>query len=278
MRATMVLISIIGLLWQADLCYSISKDVDIYHSDRSEKWKKLDHYAEQIYQASVTGELKNIQQVVMEMENLFTETTFNPVTNVEGVRALRNEVVQVQRILSSISPQQEELLSATARLRLAMDAITHPKQAMWLQYEPILRDDIAHLLATDQREAWLPLAQCWLQHIDRILPAATIQRDDQTIERMESLRQLVTESISGQHTPKQVNAILNKYSEMVMIGLFGSSKANPTLATFSYHPMPLQWTLLLAFMVCILLAYVAYKKYQYEQYAIRPGRFPKIKK
>lgn len=278
MRAIMVIISIISLLGQLDLCHAIPKSTEMRNLDMYAKWEQLDYYAGEIYRDSVDGKLGKVQQTVMKMEKLLTETTFNNVTSVEGVRALRNTIVQVKHVLSSVGLRQGTMVNATAKLHLATDAIIHPKQAMWLQYEQMLRDDIAHMLATDTQEDWIPLAQHWLQHVDRILPAAAIQCNPQIIEIMESLRKLVAESILGRHTPKDANAVLNKYNEMVMMQLFGSSKARAALVPFVHQPMPLQWAFMLAFIVCIMLAYVAYQRYHYEQYAIRPGSFRKKKK
>ncbi|TQR46851.1 sporulation protein YpjB [Paenibacillus popilliae] len=278
MRAVMVVLCILGLLGLPDFTYAGSRLAAEPVQKASEKWKQLDQYAEQIYRASVAGEIEKIQQAVQAMGKLFTETTFNDVTGVEGVRALSDAIVQVKRKLPSIQLKQEELMSATARLRLATDALTNSKQPMWLQYEQVLRDDMARLLATDNKREWIPYANRWLEHIDRIRPAATIQRDVQTIEMMESLSQLIRESIMGKHSPKEANQVLNKYGDSVLIQLFGSSKANPTLGPLAYTPMPFQWIFMLAFIVCMMLAYVGFQKYRYEQYAIRPGNFRNSKR
>ncbi|EPY12396.1 MULTISPECIES: sporulation protein YpjB [Paenibacillus] len=278
MRAVMVVLCILGLLGLPDFTYAGSRLAADPAQTASEKWKQLDQYAEQIYRASVAGEIEKIQQAVQAMGKLFTETTFNDVTSVEGVRALSDAIVQVKRILPSIQLKQEELMSASARLRLATDALTNPKQPMWLQYEQVLRDDMARLLATDNKREWIPYANRWLEHIDRIRPAATIQRDVQTIEMMESLSQLIRETIMGKHSPKEANQALNKYGDSVLIQLFGSSKANPTLGPTAYTPMPFQWIFMLAFIVCMMLAYVGFQKYRYEQYAIRPGNFRNSKR
>lgn len=277
MRVVMILLCMIGLFWQTDFVYAWTPATHTAVQSAREKWKQLDEYADQIYRASVAGELEKIQQAIHAMGKLFTETMFHDVTSVEGVRALSDAIIQVKRILPSIQLKQDEWMGAVARLRLATDALNHPKQAMWLQYEQVLRDDMAGMLATDKKGAWLRHAQRWLEHIDRIRPAATIQREVQTIEMMESLNQLVRETAAGKHSPKEANTALNKYGDAVLIQLFGTSKVNPTLGPLGYTPMPLQWIFILAFIVCLMLAYVAYRKYCYEKYAIRPGKFRNIK-
>lgn len=273
MRAVLVLLSMISFLWLADPSYALSRYETGSAPSASENWKQLDSYAEQMYRASVAGELEQVQKTLYAMGKLFTETTFNGATSVEGVRALSDAIVHVKRILPSIQLKQEELISATARLRLATDALAHPKQAMWLQYEQVLRDDMTQMLSADQNKDWIPYANRWLEHIDRIRPAATIQRNAQTIEIMESLTQLIRDTVNGKHSPKEANEALNKHGDTVLTQLFGRDKANPTLGPQAYTELPFQWVFMLAFIVCMMLAYVGYQKYRYEQYAIRPGNF-----
>lgn len=273
MRAVFVFFSMISFLWLTDPMSALSRNEAGTAPTASENWKQLDSYAEQLYRASVAGELEQVQKTIYAMGKLFTETTFNGATSVEGVRALSDAIVQVKRILPSIQLKQEELMRATARLRLAADALAHPKQAMWLQYEQVLRDDMTRMLSTNQNKEWIPYANRWLEHVDRIRPAATIQRDVQTIELMESLTQFIRDTAKGKHSPKEANEALNKHGDTVLSQLFGTEKANPTLGPPTYTPLPFQWIFMLAFIVCMMLAYVGFQKYRYEQNAIRPGSF-----
>ncbi|WP_052516638.1 sporulation protein YpjB [Paenibacillus popilliae] len=240
-----------------------------------ESWLKLDQQAEAIYQAVKKQELERARQLVQKMGESMTDTSFYGATGVEGVRALSDAIVQVKRALPAVERNEERLMHVTARLRLASDALIHKKQAMWLQYEQMLRDEMNRMKQVKQEKEWLSSAKQWLLYVDRIRPAATIQRSPETVEVIDSLVRLVERAVAKQAPLAEVNQALNRHGDEWLRQLFGKTKDAPTFGQEDTGTLPLQWTLLFTFIVCSVLFYVAVQKYRYEHDSIRPGHFRK---
>ncbi|MCM3341311.1 sporulation protein YpjB [Paenibacillus sp. MER TA 81-3] len=275
MRALIVMFGIFGLCLFAYAPAAVALTGEKLDTGPGANWRMLDKQAEELYRFVVAGEWEKAQHKVTEIGKLMTETSFTGVTGVEGVRALSDAIVQVKRALPAVEINEPKLMHVTARLRLATDALTHPKQAMWLQYEQVLRDDMSRLMQAERKEDWQIRANQWLEHIDRIRAAAIIQRNPQSIEIMESIVQLVQRGVQGEIRTAEVNQTLNKYGDVLLSQLFGKSKEEPALGPLQNDSLPMQWTFMLAFIVCLTLTYVAFQKYRYEQDVIRPGRFRK---
>ncbi|MBN3527599.1 sporulation protein YpjB [Paenibacillus apiarius] len=275
MRALIVMIGIFGLCLFAYAPAAVALTGGKLEPEPGANWRMLDKQAEELYRYVVAGEWEKAQHKVTEMGKLMSETSFTGATGVEGVRALSDAIVQVKRALPAVEINEAKLMHVTARLRLAADALTHTKQPMWLQYEQVLRDDMNRLMQAERKEDWRLRANQWLEHIDRIRAAAIIQRNPETIEIMESIVQLVQRGVQGEIRTAEVNQALNKYGDVLLSQLFGKTKEEPALGSLQNHSLPMQWTFMLAFIVCMTLTYVAFQKYRYEQDVIRPGRFRK---
>ena len=239
-----------------------------------ERWQKLDRQAEARYQAVKKQELEQARQLVQQMGEAMTDTSFYGATGVEGVRALSDAIVQVKRALPAIELNEERLMHAAARLRLASDALIHKKQAMWLQYEQMLRDEMNRMKQVTQEAEWLSSAKQWLLHVDRIRPAAAIQRSPETMEFIESLVRLVERAVAKKTSLAEVNQALNRHGDEWLRQLFGKTKDAPTFGQEDTGALPIQWTLLFTFIICSVLFYVALQKYRYEHDSIRTKRLP----
>lgn len=271
MRVFMMMTSIIVLFIQISTVYvTAMTDKEIKEKN---SWRKLHIYAEEIYRYGVVGKAENIRSTVVKMSQLLLKTTFNSEMTVEGVRALSDAMIQVKRIAHSTQETKKKLLHATARLRLATDTLVHPQQAMWLQYEPVLRNDLVQLLSSKQRNVWIIHAHRWLEHMDRIQPAAMMQRDEQIMEMISSMQKLIFEAINNKRDFTIVSTALHNSGSFILEQLFEAKKINPALALLHYQPIPWKWIFIIACIVCIMLSYVAYQQYRYERHAIRLGNF-----
>lgn len=271
----LIVIGIIGMCILGLAPAAAASEPNSMAGKSEERWLKLDQQAEAIYQAVKTQELEQARQLVQKMGESMTDTSFYGVTGIEGVRALSDAIVQVKRALPAIELNEERLMHVAARLRLASDALIHKKQAMWLQYEQMLRDEMNRMKQVKQEKEWLSSAKQWLLHVDRIRPAATIQRSPETMEVIESLVRLVERAVAKQMSLAEVNQALNRHGEEWLSQLFDKTKDAPTFGQEDTGTLPLEWTLLFTFIVCSILFYVAFQKYRYEHDAIRPGRFRK---
>ncbi|MGZ9584065.1 sporulation protein YpjB [Paenibacillus marinisediminis] len=232
--------------------------------DVKSRWEQVDMLSESLYQLSVVGDvLKGIARMA-DIEALLSDRGMFDHMRIEQVKAISDSVIQVKNELHRVQIQPQKLMHMTSRLRLAVDAITHPKKPMWLQYDKVLHQEMSDMLQAETKEQWIKVSSAWMEHVDRILPAVTMQRPIQTVEMMSSLVALVKKTHENQAGIDQAKAALRDAEEVWMRALFGHGRDQTTWAHAGESSIPWKSVMWLACIVSVTLAYVGYIKYQHR--------------
>lgn len=239
--------------------------------EAAQRWHQLDEHSEQLYQQTVEGDVVSALQTLAKMEQLLREPGMFDHMAVEPVEAVTDTVILVKGELHRAQLQQEKLVHSTSKLRLVMDAVTHPKKAMWLQYEHVLHQEMSDMLQSETKEQWDQRSRSWVTHVDRILPAVTIQRPVETVEMMRSLMALVEQSYSAKINMDQAKSALRDAEEMWMHALFGKNGAAATWASAGELGIPWRFVMWIGCIVSVSLAYVGYVKYRQRDEDIHHG-------
>lgn len=239
--------------------------------EAAQRWHQLDEHSEQLYQQTVEGDVVSALQTLAKMEQLLREPGMFDHMAVEPVEAVTDTVILVKGELHRAQLQQEKLVHSTSKLRLVMDAVTHPKKAMWLQYEHVLHQEMSDMLQSETKEQWDQRSRSWVTHVDRILPAVTIQRPVETVEMMRSLMALVEQSYSAKINMDQAKSALRDAEEMWMHALFGKNGEAATWASAGELGIPWRFVMWIGCIVSVSLAYVGYVKYRQRDEDIHHG-------
>ncbi|WP_195570916.1 sporulation protein YpjB [Paenibacillus sp. 1001270B_150601_E10] len=237
----------------------------------SQEWALVDQTAEQMYRKVVDGDQNGAFEILVQLEAALAAPHLFDEWKAEHIHVITGSYVELKRQFHAIKRDSDALEHAVAKFRFATDAVTHPDQPMWLQYADILRDDLDQMLQAVDSMQWEQSSRKWLEHIDRILPAASLQRSPNTIEMIHSVMALVQQSHKSKVTVEQVKRTLQEYEGMWMKELFGPSKDLTTFSMDQEQPLPMRAIIWLTGIVTVTLAYVAYQKYRDDEEQIRSG-------
>lgn len=232
-------------------------------SDVNQQWYEADRLAQQLYQYSVSGELDKAEQAMNEIEALFAQNKLFDGLSMERVRALSTTVLDAKWELDRIQVKQELLIEAASRLHLAIDAKTHAKKAMWLQYEQVLRQEMSDMLQAQSVEQWQRLSKEWAIHIERIMPAVTMQRPNESVEMLRSLVALIQKTNSNEVSIEQAKDALRQVEETWLHEVFGRVGEKAAWAIAGSSDDTWRTMMWLACFVSVTLAYVGYMKYRH---------------
>lgn len=62
--------------------------------------------------------------------------------SVEGIGALSGTLVELDRELVRVMPEVKDLHDASERVRLAFDALAHPREPLWHRYTLLMKKDV----------------------------------------------------------------------------------------------------------------------------------------
>lgn len=275
LRRLSITITMIFILYGFGTSIYAASSGQLNHSnaedEAAQRWHQLDEHSEQLYQQTVEGDVISALQTLTKMEQLLREPGMFDHMAVEPVEAVTDTVILVKGELHRAQLQQEQLIHTASKLRLVMDAVTHPKKAMWLQYEHVLHQEMSDMLQSETKEQWDQRSRSWVTHVDRILPAVTIQRPVETVEMMRSLMALVKQSYSANINMDQAKSALRDAEEMWMRALFGNNGEAPTWASAGELGIPWRFVMWIGCIVSVSLAYVGYVKYHQRDEDIHHG-------
>lgn len=222
------------------------------------KMEKLNGLAEQFYTNVNEGKIEEARAGIIELNKQVTNIHFKGAASPEGVEALMETMITAKQVLTSFMPSMNEAIVSAAKVRLAVDALTHPKHPMWLHYYKILKEDGNQLVIALEQQQEQHVNQAMnqmMKHYEVIRPAVLINREPSEVMKMDSyLKFLMNEpNISAM---SQYDDVLNE--------LF-HRKSSTAYLELEQQQNPFLWTAALGAIIITVLSYVGWRKYQYEQ-------------
>ncbi|PWW05525.1 sporulation protein YpjB [Paenibacillus cellulosilyticus] len=252
-------------------------------NSKSTSWQRVQRSADAIYEAATEGNRQTAyfagQQLSSQLQELLTADSSNTVNQWRGIYQ------ESKLMLGNIEQGKSAVLwrPQAIRIKLAVDAagaaaVGVPSNAMWLQYDPIIKEDIARIKqAINMRNAQAyasagAMLHTLQEHVDRIAIAATIA--NKTAE-MNALQNSVT-YMSRLLEAGERGSIATQLSQQVLApveaasaALFGSNheREQPVIAPIG-GGVPHRWIFGISSLISSLLAYVSWRKYKHSPYAI----------
>lgn len=275
-------LSIILLLLQGSqanaalLSVSSAADIEVTEQERAEKLRQLEAATESLYQDMQQGNTKQANQSMEQVIGALEHLSFKGLTSVEGIHALAGTIMDVKETLAKAVDGQEDWITSSARLRLAVNSLTHPQQAFWHQYYKVLGEDLQQMSkarvegdATLLREAYLSLRA----HYELIRPAAVIRKNISEIHRFDSWLSYVDGLTNEKNKDESVLSGTLQQGEEMVKELFGKKTDEPVFVPIAGYGNPWNWSLLIGGWILLALFYTAYRKYRANQTVITtPGK------
>lgn len=226
---------------------------------------------EQLYRYVKEGNVSSVLEQVRKVSGLFEASSFQGLTGVEGIHALAESIIEVKEATARATQEPERWMLSTGKLRLASDSLLHDKDALWLQYFKVVREDLdeMRLAAEKQDRPGLNAAYERLQgHYELIRPAIIIQRKPAEVNMIESWLSYAG-GLAASGDTEGVQRVVPQGEELVNT-LFGKKKDEPALAPLGQVKEPWTWQAIIGAIILAALTFAGYRKYRGQQNSPKP--------
>ena len=228
---------------------------------------ELDQLAGDFYQLTKKGDLDAARSKLNQLGEIFPNQTLPTRIRIESLNAVTQSILAAKQMYANPASGEDKLLWHATQVRVAIDALSHAHQPMWREYYSSYANQMQNLLqASVERDNVAFLAQFEenYQLFLAIRPAMSVQLQAVQMEKISAAYQLIHKEIRNEQVDWQlVREALRELSAQMQIAFVGEDKS--TLAQFIHPQSPLTLILTIAGVVCMTLAYVAWRKYQAEQ-------------
>lgn len=237
--------------------------------------KALNKEVEQLYRHVEEGNVQSVLEDIRRVSGLFEASSFQGLTGVEGIHALAESILEMKEATARATQEPQHWMVSAGKLRMAADSLIHARDALWLQYYKVIREDLRVMgqYAQQQDQAGMRRAYDSLsEHYELIRPSVVIQRKPEDVNMMESWISYAGGLVASGDTA-QVGKVVPQGEEMMNM-LFGKKKDEPALAPLGEVKEPWTWQLVIAAFILAALTFAGYRKYRGQLYSAKP-MFPR---
>jgi sporulation protein YpjB len=237
--------------------------------------KQMNEAAESAYQSVNAGDLEQTKERMAQLSVLSTKLSYEGLATVEGIQAVTETITEGMNALNSARPDQVEISMRVASARLAVDALAHKEQPMWLEFQNPLSGDLDRMSAAvskaDDPAASEALAR-WKGHVSIVRPAIVITRQSTAAVKLDSITAFLDNGIRSADWSGMKQALPNL--QQALDDVFANEDretVSPLLPT-PEPPHPILWSLVMGAFIIAVLTYVAWRRYAAEQGVARVKR------
>lgn len=233
--------------------------------DVQKKMNKLDEAAEQMYESAKARSWDKTREHIVQMREWIPQVHYDEVS-IEGMNALTESALAAEYSLNRVRINEQEVITAAARLRLAADALTHPHQPMWLEYYKWFEqgaEELGEALKHNNPAKFKEAISQIDQYYEMIKPSVLINRESEIAVKMDSLLGYLRKVASQDtYNREQLTGIITEYKSTVDEMFQRTSQ--DTYTEFVSNDFPLGGTLAFAAVIIAVLAIAGWRIYRYE--------------
>lgn len=245
--------------------------------ERDDRLRSFEAVTERLYhvmqQGDTTAAHHEMDQLIEALEGL----SFKGLTSVDGIHALAECIMDTRETINRVKLAPEEWIETSARLRLAVNSLTHQRDALWQQYYKVMSSslqDMGKARSGGNRSEFKAAMQSLQSHYEMIRPAAIIQRDPSAIHKFNSWLSYVERLGSEAAWDEAALKGAIDQGAPLLQELFGRKGNEPVFLPLIGSRSPWYWSALIGGWILLALTYTAMRKYQAEQ-AVSSVRRPK---
>ncbi|NHN28698.1 hypothetical protein G9U52_02500 [Paenibacillus sp. S3N08] len=229
--------------------------------DQLQKLELLNQTADDMYKKVMQGDLAGGRAALQQLSEQIPQIRYEGITTLEGLNALTTTITQSKRVFNAVNLSPEEGQVSVATIRLATDALTHPREPMWIQHYRLLQDDLEQMersMHAQNKPELLAADAKFRQHIAVLHPSLLISRDPIEIEKLDSLVLFISDQVrSEQELYKQILNVMPSLRHTIDV-LFLKKEATAYLPIIDDHN-PILWTLVMGTIILTVLSFVAWR-------------------
>lgn len=260
-------------------------DYDVIWADgssslSSKQAEQLSMAVETLYRDVVDGNIIKVRMEIEQVEKLFTSSSFQGLTEVEGIHALAECIVEVKVATAQASIQPELWLQATAKLRLAANSLSNKQQPLWHQYYKVVREDLRIMqdqLNSNNKQGLKEAYDSLEAHYELIRPAVVIKKKPFEVHMIDSWISYAGGLITSNTSKSEAIRSMITQGEEHFNVLFGKKKDEPAFANQIEFNSTQKGVWMGALFILSILTYVGYRKYRGAQHRMNPKPFPPSK-
>ncbi|MFD0586929.1 sporulation protein YpjB [Paenibacillus sp. GCM10027627] len=242
---------------------------------------RMDETATALYTAANTNNRQLAFAELQKLKRHFNNEMLRGYGTLPGWLALEQEWNAIEHALAS-GVKHSLWIEHAVRIRLGTDSLIAGNQALWLQYEKLLLDDIANVRQTwraqssDPALASAAMLQGLEMHATRIEAAASFSGDtlrmEELSERIRYTKQLLlsknkmARANNGAAVESSIHAMENAIN-----GIFSNAQAvsvEPIVTTAAFFS-PVKWAFFLGTFISAVLSWTGWRKYKQRPYGIK---------
>ncbi|MGO4343933.1 sporulation protein YpjB [Paenibacillus sp. MCAF9] len=248
--------------------------------DPSKQVQRMDNIASSLYEAAYTNNRQAAYQYVQQLQQLVDGELKYAAGNAEGWQAVERDANTIEKTLVKGSLGTSWFVEA-ARIKLTADALARPNNALWLQYEKIMLDDISRVEKAWKRQtddgaiAARAVMISLEKHADRIKPAVSMmcgsKHETELMERIQYTNRLLEASRKDKNNVASINRSMLELKD-TLTRMFNQNQLEADVPVVAAVPIsnPLRWTLLLGAFISAILTYTGWRKYKENPFGVKP--------
>lgn len=220
---------------------------------------KLENATKSLYQSVKIKDYENSKQLIEDISELITTIDYKNLTTVEGMEAITSTVVRTKQSLAALEPNYDSILHYTTQLYLAVDALGHKEQPIWLRYYPLLQQDLESITTTidnnNQNEMRVAIQNFQL-HYSLLKPAIYVSKSPYLLEQIDSLIKALVNQKEGQDN----ELIIDNLNESIHQLFFGAD--HETFSKILSESIIWKASIVMGLIIIFSLSYVIWRKFK----------------
>jgi sporulation protein YpjB len=229
------------------------------------KLELLSKTADDMYRKAMDGQMMEARNALLQLSDQITHLPFQGAVSIEGLNALTAIVTQAKRAFNAAALSPNEGQIAAAQIRLATDALTHKNQPMWLQYDKVLRNDLALLTEAakvNKEQEALKSFSNFNQHIYLIHPSLLISRDPSEVEKLDSLLSFVQTQMKKKPIAYQNVVMAAAQLQLTLDEIFDKNQETTAYLPIGDHKQPIIWALGIGAIISAILTFAGWRMFK----------------
>lgn len=272
------LLTVCWMVQHPGMAAAMNSDSEVSSAtERDERLKSFETVTERLYNVMQQGDTSAAHQEMDQLIRTLEGLSFRGVTSVDGIHALAECIMDTRETINRVKLSPEAWVETSARLRLAVNSLTHKRDALWQQYYKVMSSslqDMGKARSGGDRTGFKEALQSLQANYEMIRPAALIQRDAADVNKFESWLSYM-ERLGGDASWDEaaLRGAIDQGGPLLQ-ELFGRKGHEPVFLPIIGIRSPWYWSALIGGWIMLALTFTAMRKYQAEQ-DVSPVQRPK---
>lgn len=241
----------------------ISYANDINNEDEKyQKWQQVNQIAEEVLFLVQKNEFEASRKQLNQLSSYFLSLeTGNYVDRVEQAQILIDAIIQAKESLNAVKLDPDQAHKKVLRMRLALDAVSHKKQPLWLNYYPTIEntmDELMYAVKEKNRDAFYYHLNSLAEEYEFVRPSLVISHQLGITEKLDSqIKYIMSQRQNVWDNQERALNLLESLDKDWKVAFFQKNEQSSQSFIFLMVGV--------GTLICSVLSYVAWRKYKGEK-------------